>query len=224
MSNDKLDSARKIENIELIRDILFGPQLNDYSTRLNHLENAHKALREESASNIKGVKDELDKRTEEIKQILREFQSAVKAIREDIKSASMSNDTEIAEMRQQLDRLSKRLATNVSNLDEAMDKQVSSLRDDLMSSHRKQQTDVLSLRNEVFEELDKRLSSLASMKITNEDLAESFIELAFKLKGGNVTPALPKAAPSRSPEPTRPYLGAESAADAESLPAPPSLS
>ncbi|MEM8640317.1 MAG: hypothetical protein AAGG51_16100 [Cyanobacteria bacterium P01_G01_bin.54] len=224
MSNDKLDSARKIENIELIRDILFGPQLNDYSTRLNHLENAYKGLREESASNIKGVKDELDKRTEEIKQILREFQSAVKAIREDIKSATMANETERAEMRQQVDRLSKRLATNVSNLDEAMDKQVSSVRDDLMSSHRKQQADVLALRNEVFEELEKRLANLSAMKITNEDLAESFIELAFKLKGGQMTPALPKASATRSPEPSNTYLDSEPETGADSLPAPPSLS
>jgi predicted nucleic acid-binding Zn-ribbon protein len=190
MSNDKLDATRRIENIELIRDILFGPQLKEYSDRLHHLENAHKAFREETASNLKNVRDELNKRTEEIKQILREFQSAVKTIREDLKVMGSSNAEEKNELRQQIDRLSKRLATNVSNLDEAMDKQVSSLRDDLVSSHRKQQADVLALRNEVFEELEKRLSSLSSMKITREDLAESFIEMAFKLKGGETFPAL----------------------------------
>lgn len=197
MSNDKLDATRRIENIELIRDILFGPQLKEYSDRLHHLENAHKAFREETASNLKNVRDELNKRTEEIKQILREFQSAVKTIREDLKVMGSSNTEEKNELRQQIDRLSKRLATNVSNLDEAMDKQVSSLRDDLVSSHRKQQADVLALRNEVFEELEKRLSSMSSMKITREDLAESFIEMAFKLKGGETFPALAaKSAPS----------------------------
>lgn len=215
MSTDKLDSARKIENIELIRDILFGPQLNDYSNRLNHLENAHKALREDTASTIKGVEEELDKRTEEIKQILREFQSAVKTIREELKSAAIADSDEKTDLRQQIDRLAKRLAANVSNLDEAMDKQVGSLRDDLMSSHRKQQADVLALRNEVFEELEKRLSSLSSMKITREDLAESFIELAFKLKGNKMMPAL-----ATNTTPDQSYLAPEE----EVLPAPPSLS
>lgn len=217
MSADKLDAVRKIENIELIRDILFGSQIKDYSARIEHLENTQKALRDQTANTIKDVRDELDKRTEEIKQILREFQSAVKAIREDIKATSTTDADEKVELRQQIDRLSKRVATNVTNLDETIDKQVNSLRDDLFSSHRKQQVDILALRNEVFEELEKRLASLSSVKMTREDLAESFIELAFKLKGGELTS--PVALPTSTSQTDSSYLPSQDTP----LPEPPFL-
>jgi hypothetical protein len=208
MNVDKLDTARRIENIELIRDILFGPQLKEYSNRLQNLENAHKALRGETASSIKDVRDDLNKRTDEIKQILKEFQIAVRTIRDDLKSSRTDDESEKNEMREQLERFGKRLASNISNLDETIDKQVSSLRDDLLSSHRKQQADLIAVRAELAEELEKRITTLSSAKVTREDMAESFFELALKLKGTDLPPAsLPESKPAVSqryvmPEPS----------------------
>ncbi len=197
MNLDKLDPTRRIENIELIRDILFGPQLKEYSNRLQTLENAHKALRGETVASIKEVRDELNKRSDDTKQILKEFQLALRALRDDIKANKAAENDENTELRQQLDRLGKRLASNISNLDEALDKQVSSVRDDLLSSHRKQQADLIALRTEVFEELEKRIMTLSSAKVTREDMAESFFELALKLKGSELPAAsLPEIQPA----------------------------
>lgn len=207
MNLDKLDPTRRIENIELIRDILFGPQLKEYSNRLQTLENAHKALRGETVASIKEVRDELNKRSDDTKQILKEFQLALRALRDDIKANKAAENDENMELRQQLDRLGKRLASNISNLDEALDKQVSSVRDDLLSSHRKQQADLIALRTEVFDELEKRIMTLSSAKVTREDMAESFFELALKLKGSELPAAsLPEiqAAPSVRDEPVTP--------------------
>ncbi|MEA5418856.1 hypothetical protein VB712_06420 [Spirulina sp. CCNP1310] len=207
MNLDKLDPTRRIENIELIRDILFGPQLKEYSNRLQTLENAHKALRGETVASIKEVRDELNKRSDDTKQILKEFQLALRALRDDIKANKAAENDENTELRQQLDRLGKRLASNISNLDEALDKQVSSVRDDLLSSHRKQQADLIALRTEVFEELEKRIMTLSSAKVTREDMAESFFELALKLKGSELPAAsLPEiqAAPPVRDEPIAP--------------------
>lgn len=196
MDLDKLDTTRRIENIELIRDILFGPQLKEYSNRLQALENAHKALRGETVTSIKEVREEFNKRSDETKQILKEFQLALRALRDDLKASKIAENEENTEIRQQLDRFSKRLASNISNLDEALDKQVSSVRDDLLSSHRKQQADLMAVRTELFEELEKRIMALSSAKVTREDMAESFFELALKLKGSELPAAsLPEIQP-----------------------------
>ncbi len=197
MDLDKLDTTRRIENIELIRDILFGPQLKEYSNRLQALENAHKALRGETVTSIKEVREEFNKRSDETKQILKEFQLALRALRDDLKASKSAENEENTEIRQQLDRFSKRLASNISNLDEALDKQVSSVRDDLLSSHRKQQADLIAVRTELFEELEKRITTLSSAKVTREDMAESFFELALKLKGSELPAAsLPEIQPA----------------------------
>lgn len=197
MNLDKLDTTRRIENIELIRDILFGPQLKEYSNRLQALEGAHKALRGETVASIKEVRDELNKRSDETKQILKEFQLALRTLRDDLKVSKAAENEENAEVRQQLDRFSKRLASNISNLDEALDKQISSVRDDLLSSHRKQQADLIAVRTELFEELEKRITTLSSAKVTREDMAESFFELALKLKGSELpSVSLPEIQPA----------------------------
>lgn len=207
MDLDKLDTSRRIENIELIRDILFGPQLKEYNNRLQSLENAYKALRGETVNSIKEVRDDLNKRSDETKQILKEFQLALRTMRDDLKATKNAENEENSEIRQQLDRFSKRLASNISNLDEALDKQVSSVRDDLLSSHRKQQADLMAMRTELFEELEKRIIALSAAKVTREDMAESFFELALKLKGSELPAAsLPEiqAAPPARDQPVDP--------------------
>ncbi len=130
--------------------------------------------------------------------ILKQLDTEVDLIEKKIKSFVTKDEDEKIDLRQQIERLNKRVTTNFDNLDEAIDQQVNSLRDDLLSSREKIQEDVLNLRNQIFTELDRRISLLTDVKIAKDDMAELLFELGLRLKGTEFVPKLREAADSSS--------------------------
>lgn len=125
-----------------------------------------------------------------------ELHTATDNLDKKLKTFSLKDDEEKTDIRQQLDRLSKRLSSNFTSLDETLDRQTNALRDDLLSSREKLQDDILSLRNQIFEEIDKRMSLLTDAKVSREDMAEMLFELGLRLKGTEVVPRLREAVDS----------------------------
>lgn len=184
MNDTNANIGQGFGNVDQIRDILFGPQLKEYSNRIQSLEIALKEYKEETDKRLITLKLETDKSLERLQQVLStEFQSGLEELTKELRSIAARNEEERNETLQQIDRLSKRLSSNVATLDEAIDKQTRSLRDDLLSSHKKLQGDLMELRNQFFEELEKRISPLTAVKMAKEDMAELFFELVLKLKG-----------------------------------------
>jgi exonuclease VII large subunit len=176
-------------NIDQIREILFGSQLQSFSDRLNTLEGAVKTLQADTDRRFREIQESSNNRIDKVQQALSaELQNAISSLSAEIKALGDRDAQEIGETRQNLDRLSKRLSANVATLDETIDKQARSLRDDLLSSHRKLQSELLNLREQLFEDFEKRMNSLTSAKISREDMADLFFELVLKLKGTDFVP------------------------------------
>lgn len=184
MNDDRADIGTKFGDIGQIRDILFGSQIQEYTNRIESVESSLKDLRELTEARFRAVQEDTNRRLEDLKQVLSSgFQSGIDAIEDELKSMNVKDNEEKNEIRQNVDRLSKRLSSNVATLDEAIDKQTRSLRDDLLSSHKKLQSDLLDLKDRLFEELDKRIDLLVTDKVARKDMAEMFFELFLKLKG-----------------------------------------
>lgn len=177
----------RLGNIDQIRDILFGSQLRDYTSRLDQLE-----------TNLSVLQQELRDRADELKQVLStELQASVDAMEKKLKALGIKDEEAKNDISLQVDRLNKRLSSNVERLDEAIDGQTVSLRDDLLSSREKLQEDILSLRNQIFEELEKRIGALTDAKLARADLAEILFELGLRLKGTEFVPELRGAADTK---------------------------
>ena len=74
----KADLRERLGNIDQIRDILFGPQLREYTTRLEQLER-----------DVSATQQDLRSRSDEIRQsVLAELQSAVETIDRRIRALS----------------------------------------------------------------------------------------------------------------------------------------
>jgi DNA anti-recombination protein RmuC len=187
--NDETRAAlrERLGNIDQIRDILFGTQLREYSTRLEEVE-----------KNLSLLHQEIRDRSDEVKQSLsKDIQSLGESLDKKFKSLALKDDEEKVDIRQQLDRLSKRLSSNVTTLDETIDKQTTALRDQLLSNHDELQSEIKILRNQIFEELDKRIAGLNQTKIARDDMAAILFEVGFRLKGTEFVPELRQVADSK---------------------------
>ena len=180
----KDEMRERLGNIDQIRDIIFGPQLREANSRIAQIE-----------SDLSLLQQELRDRTDQVKTALStELRAAVDSLEKKLKSVSLSAQEESLDLRQQLDRVSKKFSNSVEALDQTVDKQTNSLRTELVETRTKLQEDVRTLREHVFEELERRFSTLKEAKVSRDDMAEVLFELGMRLKGTEVIPRLQAAA------------------------------
>lgn len=159
----KADLRDRLGNIDQIRDILFGSQLREYSTRLEQLE-----------SDLSVLQQEIRDRTDEVKQVLStELQASVEGIDKRFKTFTVKDNDDKNELRQQIETLNKRLASNMSEIKQelsfelkdsidTLEKRIKTLtaKDQEEKSELHQQVDLLSKRlNSGLANLDESVES-----------------------------------------------------------------
>lgn len=179
----KEEMRERLGNIDQIRDIIFGPQLREYDNRFDKIE-----------SDISLLQQEMRDRIDQVKTVVStELRSTFDSLEKKIRSISLSYQEEITDLRQQVDRVNKKFNNAVEALDQNLDNQTTSLRKELTESRTKLQEDVRTLRMQVFEELERRLSSMRDVKVSKDDVAEILFELGMRLKGNEFVPQLKQA-------------------------------
>lgn len=113
----KADLRERLGNIDQIRDILIGPQLREYSNRLEQLER-----------NLASVQQEFRGRSEEVRQaVLAELQTAVETIDKKIRTLILKDEEEKFDIRQQIDAINKRIASTAEDLQESLSSELDEL-------------------------------------------------------------------------------------------------
>lgn len=180
----KEEMREKLGNIDQIRDILFGSLLREYGARFEKIE-----------SDISLLQQEMHDYASQVKSVLStELRAAIESFEKKLKSLSLSSQEESADLRQQLDRINRKFTTTIQSLDESVDKQINLMREEFTDTRDRLQEDVRSLRNQVFDELNGRLSVMRDAKVSRDDMAEILFELGMKLKGTEFVPEIKQAA------------------------------
>ena len=180
----KEEMRDRLGNIDQIRDIIIGSQLREFNARFGKIE-----------TDVSLIEQEMRDRLEEVRTtLLGEIKFAAEAIDKKLKGAIASTQEEQLELRQQIDRSSKKFSTSIENLDKDIDTQTDSIRTQMTQSIGKLQEDVHTLRTQIFEQLDLRFATLTGVKVSRDDMAEILFELGMRLKGTEFVPKLKQAA------------------------------
>ena len=182
--SNREDIRERLGNVDQIRDIIFGAQLRDYDNRLAKIE-----------ADVVMLQQDMRDRLDQMKAgITTELKVAVDALDKKLKSFSSNSQEECADLRQQVDRFNRKFTGSIQTLDEAVDSQTASIREELGQTKQQLQSDVSALRDLVLEELDRRFSHLGEVKVSRDDIAETFFELGMRLKGTDFVPKLKEKA------------------------------
>ena len=179
----KEEMRERIGNIDLIRDIIFGSKLQEYDTRLDKLE-----------SYLPLVEKEIGDRIEQVKaDCLTELRASVNSLEEKIKSLNLNSQRDNADIRQLIDRSYKNFSHSLESIDKTVGSQTSSIRKELSETREKLQEDTRHLKSQVFDELERRFSTLTDAKLARNDMAEILFELGLRIKKAEFTPELKDA-------------------------------
>ncbi|MBD1904542.1 hypothetical protein NDI37_00975 [Funiculus sociatus GB2-A5] len=180
---NKDEMRERLGNIDQIRDILFGSHVRDYSKRFEHLE-----------SELSNLDQEINQRIDRIKDALSlELQIAVDSLDKKIRTLSLNTQKDSADLRQHIDRTSQSISSTLRTLDDVVDTQTNAIRQDVSQTREKLQEDIRSLKKQVFEEMEKRFSSMTDVKLSKDDMAEIMFEFGMRLKGSNLVSDLSDA-------------------------------
>ena len=179
----KEEMRERIGNIDLIRDIIFGSKLQEYDTRLDKLE-----------SHLSLVEKEIGDRIEQVKaDCLTELRASVNSLEEKIKSLNLNSQRDNADIRQLIERSYKNFSHSLESIDKTVGSQTSSIRKELSETREKLQEDTRHLKSQVFDELERRFSTLTDAKLARNDMAEILFELGLRIKKAEFTPELKDA-------------------------------
>ncbi|MBD2016021.1 hypothetical protein H6F96_18860 [Microcoleus sp. FACHB-53] len=173
----------RMGNIDLIRDIIFGPKLQEYDSRIDKLESNLSLLEKETHDRIEQVKTDC----------LTELRSSVDALEQKIKSLSLTFQKDHADIRQLIDRTYQNFSGSLESIDKTLVSQTTSIRKELSETREKLQDDTRNLKSQIFDELEKRFSLLTNAKVSRNDMADILFELGLRLKGTDLAKELKEA-------------------------------
>ncbi len=143
-------------NVDQIRELMFGPQIRDFNTRISQLEAALASLQE-------GSRRRFDETNENLAS---ELNGAVSASDKKIRALDLKVGEERAEVRAQVDELEEKLTARLDTFEADLGTFQEETRKRLETLHE----NLTNMQNQSTEVSDKRVQTLASK--TQKDLSE----------------------------------------------------
>jgi len=176
------------DNIDQIRDIIFGAQRREYDIRFQKIESDLATLHQQTSSQVDDLKDTL----------VREIVAAVQALEKKLKLLNTSTQEENSALRKLMEQLEKKFSANLTTLTQETSDEASSIRKETSDTRVKLQQDIRTLRDQVYQELNTHVSSLQDSKVSRESLSEVLFELGMRMKGVEMSSELQKAAKGKN--------------------------
>ena len=175
------------DNIDQIRDIIFGAQKREYDRRFEQIESA-----------IAGVRNDLLQRISEVHdQLTSEIMSVGQSMDKRIRLLTTSTQEDTASLRNQIDVTDRKLSNTLAALAHETSESAAALNRALGEMRSKVQDEMRVMREHMTRELDTHVQALREGKISKDAMAEILFELGMRLKDGGLSAEIDKATRSR---------------------------
>lgn len=165
------EAAAGGENVDKIRDILFGTQMRDYDKRFNRLE---ERLLKESAD----LREDSRKRFDALEAyIKKEFE----ALGMRLAAEKTARTEDVQHLSEGLKDLSRNADRRAANIEEQMNQGHSQLREQILEQSKSLNDEIAGRHADLHSTLHREVSGLRDEKTNRADLASMFNEVALRL-------------------------------------------
>lgn len=181
----------RLGNIDQIRNLLFGKQIEEYEQRFKSCDRRLDKLESELASFQSEMRDRLTQLQESLSS---EIRSGLDSLEKKLKYLSLTTHEETSKLQQAVNLTNQKLSQGVESLDRKVNHQANFLKNEMTQTREKLEGEFQSLKTQIFAELEKGTSELKDSKVSRVDLAEVLFELCLKIQGTEFVPNLKEAA------------------------------
>lgn len=180
MAQDKKNEEQNGgENVDKIRDILFGEEMRVYERRFNELD--QRLVREQQK-----LKDELCSRLTKFEGFMKK---EIEKLTEKDKQEKKDRIEGIKGLKDNLQEVIKELNKSLDEVDETLSKECTELRQELHDLSQETDTNINAMGTRLQDALDIESSDIHKVKAGREELAELFTEIALRLNKDFKLPA-----------------------------------
>ena len=160
------------ENIDKVRDILFGNQVREFEARFTRLE-------ELINKELNNTRDEMTLRFESLEKYIK---SEVESLSEQIKTEQDERNESVEELTGKLNGATKTLEKKIVSLDEKLTKGQRDLRQQILDQSKSLTDEIQKKNKELTTMFEKAIQELNTDKTDRLALAALFMEMAMRLR------------------------------------------
>lgn len=191
----KEEMRDRLGNVEQIRNLLFGRNIEEYEQRFENCENRLDKIESDLSELGSQMRDRL---TQIEESLLSEMRSTADSLEKKLKYLSLTTHDEITKLQQEIKLTDRKHTSNLNSLQINLVDKTNSLQTELDQSRDKLTKELQVLKEQVFEDIEQRFSNLENVKVSRVDLAEVLFELCLKIKGTEFIPDLKEAAENQT--------------------------
>ena len=161
------------QNVDRIRDILFGSQMRDYDSRFQRLE-------ERLAFEAAGMRGDLQQRLDALEAFMRgELESMMNRLR----AENAERHQALAKLAQDLGETARGLDLKINNLDQQAAKDIHDLREQLLEQAKRLGDEIREKHEQMKAGVEHEAQQIRGAMTGREALADMLSELSLRLKG-----------------------------------------
>jgi len=165
------DGSGSAENVDRIREILFGTQQREFEKKLSRME-------ERLSTEVNNLREESKKRFDSLQSYLKD---ELEAVTERIKAEQDERSEKHAQISRELKEFAKQTEKRISHLDEQADKHQRDFRKQILDQGEGLAQEFRRQHQELKSAVDASLEELAGDKASRGALASLFTEMALRL-------------------------------------------
>ena len=173
-------SDKKVNNVDQIRDLIFGPQIKEFDERFNQLDAKIKSIHEGILHTFRESHSRLQKETERSLEVLEKR----------IDNLSSSTQKERAKYKELIEIVDDGLQNKLELQKDEFDTKLKITKETIEDENQKLSASLQAIRDELNYTLQSRLASLSEDKLSKESLAQMLLEVAMKIQGTDMTAIL----------------------------------
>jgi DNA repair exonuclease SbcCD ATPase subunit len=166
------------QNIDKVRDILFGNQVRDFERRFAKLE-------ERFNENIAETREETQKKLDELEEFINR---EVSALTERITTEQHSRQDDVKKLSSELQNNSHDFDKKLSSMGEKTAKNESEIRQKILDQSKSLTDDMKKRQEDIMAKLKRESDELREDKADRIAIAEIFTEMAMRLTGDTKSP------------------------------------
>ena len=173
-------SDTNTNNVDQIRDLIFGSQIKDFEAQFNKLNNTMKVLEEKINKSFQESHTKLQKETER----------SLEVLEKKIDNLSSSTQKERSKLKDLIDTTDETLQEQLMNQKDEFTTKLKIMKENVTDENKKISENMHTMREEIKATLEAGLDSLSNDKLSRDSMAQMLLDVAMKIQGTDVNEVL----------------------------------
>lgn len=173
-------SEKNANNVDQIRDLIFGSQIKDFEEKFEHLSASLKSTEEAIRRSFDDTQKKLEKETER----------ALSALEKKIDNLSSTTHKERTKLKELISTTNETLQDTLHNQKDEFDMKLSMFKENIADENEKMTHNMKTIKEEIFNTLEAKIAPLSDAKLSRDAISQMLLDLAMKIQGTDVNTLL----------------------------------